>query len=168
MKDGKIASSSDTAIVIWDNNTYQSITTIKMHHSECNVSIIEINNFIVSAADNKLRIRDKSTYKCIKTIQKFKNYSSRKFSKLDDSTVIIGGGNGVIYFVDIKTYQVNRFQDKSLREICCLYVNGNGLVFIGNKKGEILCYDSSSNKIIFKNKFHNEPILCLIGTEDNK
>ena len=171
MKDGKICSCSyDKTIRIWDN--YECIQTLKAHTYRV-VSIIEMNNFIISSSyssdngDGELRIWDESTYQSIAAIQDVHCYYSNGLSKLNDNTVIVGGIN-VITLVDIKTYQISQFQDQSLGLIKCLYVNGNGLVFIGNDEGEMLCYDSSSNQIIFKSKFHEDGINCMIQSEDNQ
>ena len=174
LKDGKICSCSlDKKIRIWDSIdcNYECIQTLK-GHTKGITSIIEINNFIFSASfynkdNNELKIWDESTYESIATIKGFQCCSLNALSKLNDNTLILGG-NDVIYLVDIKTYQINKFQHRSLGKIECLYVNGNGLLFIGNSDGKILCYDSSSNQIIFKNKFHNDWIYCIIETEDNK
>ena len=162
LKDGRISSCSDNEIRI--RNDYRCIKTLKVYSL---ISIIEMNNFIISSHGPLLRIWDESTYECIQTIKSVKCLSENGLAKLNDNTVIVGG-DSVIYLVDIKTYQINQFQDKSLGNIWCLYANGDGLVLIGNREGEILCYDSSSNQIIFKNKFHNEGIECIIGIEDNK
>ena len=77
---------------------------------------------------------------------------------LNDSTLLLGDGSigRIMYFIDIETSEVNAFKDESLGSILCLTAYGNGLVLIGNEPGEILCYHSLSNKIIFKQKFHNK------------
>ena len=165
LKDGRISSCSDDGtIIIWDN--YQYIQTLQVYNYVD--SIIEMNNFIISASeDGTLKIWDESTYQCILTIDDIKCNSNNSLLKLNDNTLIVGGDD-VIYFVDIKTYKIKKFKDESLGYIKCLYVNGNGLLFIGNEEGEMVCYDSSSNQIIFKNKFHNNTIYCIIETEDNQ
>ena len=113
-------------------------------------------------------IWDESTNKCIKNIKDVRCCpSSNMLSKLNDNTVLVGGEN-VIYLVDIQTYKINLFQDLSLGYIHCLNVIRNGLVLFGNDEGEICCYDSSSNKIIFKKIFHDGDIFCIIQTQDDK
>ena len=57
-----------------------------------------------------------------------------------------------------------------LRKSCILNdknnINKNKLFLNGNGKGEICCFDISSNKIIFRNKLHNSAVTCLIESED--
>ena len=130
------------------------------------ISIIEINNFIVAASHyNTLIIWDEKTYECIETI-KCAQWNSRGLWKLNDNTLVVGGFK-VIKFIDIKTYQTSIFKDESIGVVRCLYVDRNELIFIGNEDGEILCYDTSFNQIVFKSKFHNKRINCIIETEDN-
>ena len=113
MEDGKICScSDDTTIKVWDN--YKCIQTLKGHNWVVN-SIIEMNNCIISASydDSEMKIWDESTYQCILSIQDAFCNSSNGLSKLDDNTLILGGIDK-LYFVDIETYEINKFQDKSL------------------------------------------------------
>ena len=114
-----------------------------------------------------LRIWDQSTYQCITFINDIKCYSRNGLSTLNDNTLVIGGEE-IIYLVDIQTFKRNNFEDKVLHCIECLIVLRNRLVLIGNRKFEILCYDSISNTIIFRKKFHIAFVYCLIGSEDNK
>ena len=97
----------------------------------------------------------------IRVICDVRCYSEEGLSKLNDNTLVVAGEN-VLYFVDIETSKVNKFEDQSLGEVLCLNVLKNGLILLGNNKREIICYDSSSNKIILKREFHNRQICCLI------
>ena len=87
---------------------------------------------------------DQSTYKCVKTIKNVECNSKNGISKLDDNTLVIGS-DFALYFVDIETYQIVRFENHSLGYVECLCEIGNKLMLIGNKEGKILCYDYNSN-----------------------
>ena len=120
----------------------------------------------ITCSDNTtIKIWDNYNYECIQTIQDAFCNSSNGLLKLNSNTFILGG-NGVIKMFDIETYQINQFKDESLEGIYCLYANES--IFIGNDEGEIMCCNLSSNQIIFKSKFHNDRICCIIKDEDNK
>ena len=178
LKDGRICSSSlSDKIRIWEN--YRNNKILCADATATVKSILEVNNFIISFSElhlpdnffmdiGEVKIWDELTYQAVATIKDVDGGNSNSsLSKLNENTLILGG-NYVIYFFDMKTYQINKFENKSLGRINSLYANRNGLVIIKNNKGKILCYDSSSNQIIFKKKcFPNEYIFCILATDDN-
>ena len=167
LEDGRISSCSyDKTIKIWDNNTYQCIATIKLHTHDI-TSIIEMNDSIISVSYNNILRWNKSSYECIQVIQNAFCSCSNGLEKLNNHTLLLGG-NCVLFVVDIESSEVKEMQDSRLGYIKCFRVIRNDLVLSGNDKGEICCYNPSSNQIISKSKFHNDEITCLIESEDNK
>ena len=143
LEDGRICScSADKTIIIWDNNTYQSITTIKAH-TDVITNIIQMNDCIISVSrrdDKTLRRWNKSTFECIQIIQNVECEWSNGLEKLNNHTLLIGGP-WALYVVDIESSKVKKLEKKergfSLGTIYCFIVIRNDLVLFGTHKGAI-------------------------------
>ena len=152
-----------------NNNSYNYMMTEGKYVNKV-ISILEINNYIVSAfsgEDNNLKIWDKSTYELVKTVL---NISCRKqdaLVKISDDKIIIGG-DGVLYTVNILTFESKSFESKELRYIDSICVLRDSKVLLGNGEGMIICLDNDSNKIIFKTLAHSGGVSCLIENKYNK
>lgn len=167
LEDGKLCScSSDQTIKIWDNN-YQLITTL-IGHGDFVSAVIEMNGIIVSASfDNTLRFWEKETYECIKVLKDFFIYSSSSLAKIQDNTLLVGG-RLVLYVISIETYEIIEVKNNLFGSINCLNVSSNGIVLVGNDAGDIISYNSFSNQLISKQKFHNDLVSNIVQIDDNK
>lgn len=167
LEEGRLCScSEDTTIKIWDKE-YKCIETLVGHNNNVK-SIIQINNNIISADDDGIvNIWNKNTHWCIKVIQNIYCHSENGISKLANNTVILGG-NKILYILDTLSYNYTQFKNNELGEIysICLFKDDKAL--LGNQQGQIICFDSTSNHIIFIQEMHKSIVTCIIKTEDNK
>ena len=126
-----------------------------------------MNNFIISLSnDQTLRVWDQSTYELIKII--YIDECSSRNALAEVNKIVLLGGENKIYSVDIESSEVNEIENKSLGRVLCLKTLSTGLVVIGNDKGEILCYHSSSKQFIFKRRFHRMGIFFIIETKTDE
>lgn len=170
LEDGKICSCSfDYSLKIWDNkNNYQCIQTLAEHCSAV-LSVLEMNEYIISAGeydDNSVIIWNKSTYESPEVIEGVYCCSNNGLAKLKDNKVIVGGYNQ-IFIVDALSSQYQTF-DEEIESIWCLYVMENGKVLLGNETGNIICFDTLSEQIVFTKKVHDGGITCLIDSKEKK
>ena len=167
LEDGRLSSCSvDNTIIIWDEK-YKPIRTLK-GHTDSVMSIIEMNHYIISSTYyDGVRIWNKHTYKCIKTIPHLYCENNNGLSKLGENTIIIGGSNE-LFVLDILSFQSKSFWDLTLGYIWSILVLREDQILLGNVKGEIVCYDSLSNQIIFTQSLHTNYVTCIIETEDKK
>ena len=169
LENGKLCSSSlDTTIKLWDNNTFQCIISIKAYDHSV-VGIIEMNDFIVSACnlESLLKIWNKSTLELVKYIADVPCNSLNGMEKLNSNTLLVGG-HDTLSVVDMRSFKANKIKDETSESVDCLRVIKNDVVLFGTGKGEICYYNPLSNQIIYREKFHNDYIVSLIGTEDDK
>lgn len=190
LEDGRLLTCAlDNTLKIWDKDKdsyYKCAETLTGHN--CNVrSVVEMKDCFVSTGNNELRIWSKSTYECLYDTENihFKRLEAdytrprifvetqkemspnNSLSRLDDDTAVLGV-NELLYFVDTKNYKISRFEDENLRNIRSIYVNKDKLIFIGNDKGKILCFDPLINMITFKIQVHYGWVSCIIEIEDNQ
>lgn len=183
LEDGKLCScSSDKTVMIWDNNNnYQCAATLNGHNDFVK-SIIEINNYIVSSSpsatiedediekdsdDNSLCIWNKSTYEQVKGIKEIFCNSEKGLAKLNNDTIILGGTNE-IYILEILSFKYKSFKDSQLGYIESILVLKEDQLLIGNKNGWIYFFNPLSNQVIFTQRLHREPVLCIIKGKDDK
>ena len=164
LEDGKIASGSGNTIKIWDNNSdYQNVKTLR--GNETIFCLFEIDDYIASGGrDDSVKIWNKYSYESIQTLQGTYCLGRNGFAKLNNNSLIAGGKNE-IFIIDISSFQVQSFKSKALGEIWSIFVLRNGVALIGNWKGTIHCFDSSSGQITFTRNLHESGISYLIKNE---
>ena len=108
---------------------------------------------------------DKSPYQCSTVVDSI--YCFSKEEKLKENTKILGGINELFIF-DVLCFQSRSFKNEALGEIFCICVLKNDKVLLGNKKGNIICFDSSFYQIIFTQKVRDDEVTCVIESKDNK
>ena len=172
LEDGRLSSCSwDKTIRIWDEN-YQPIQTLT-EHTHWVAGVIEMNDYIISSTskydDDGVRIWNKHTYECIKTIPHLYSCGRNGLSKLGENRIILGGWNK-LFVLDILSFQSKSFQDQTLGYIESILVLREDEILLGNDKGEIVCYDSLSNQIIFTQSIFDKDdiVWCIIESEDKK
>lgn len=172
LEDGNLSScSGDWTIKIWDKN-YKCIKTLTGHRDTVS-SIIEVNNYIVSATesfgcDENLILWDKSTYQCITTLKGVHCNNSESLAKLKEDKVILGSDE-ILFIVDILSFQCRTFEDERLGFIFCVCPLGSKKVLVGDENGMICCFDESSDQIIFtqQNKY-NRITVCIVESKEKK
>lgn len=167
LEDGKLCSSSDDLTVkIWEKDSYNCIKTLEGHTYYVR-SLIEMNKYVISTGFYSVRIWDKSTYECVQTLQDVYCCSRNGVSKLKDNAIIIGVTEQ-LFILDVSTFQSRSFQDTKLGNIKSICVLKEDKILIGNETGDLICFDSLSNQIIFTQKIHDDEVSCIIKAEDEK
>ena len=165
LEDGRVCSLAKQ-IRIWDNNTCQSIANI-IPNTDLFLSIIELNNYIISVSNFKVRKFSTITYECIQTIQGIRCCCCTSLEKLNNNTLLVGTYN-LIFVVDMKSSKIKKLEDDRIECVVVFCVIRNDLVLFGSSKGEICEYNPLSNRIMSKYKFHRETVMCLIHLRNNR
>ena len=166
LEDGRLCSySADKSIRIWDKN-YKCIQTLTGFNNSP-TSVIEINDYLIAAADTSLKIWNKNTFEPIQTIQDIRCWNSNSLSKLKENTIIVGDKED-LSVVDVLSFEYKLFKNKRLRCILSILVLREGQVLLGNERGEIIRFDPLSSQIIFIQNLNEGAVLCIIKNEDNQ
>ena len=170
LEDGRLCSCSrDKTIKIWDQK-YQCVQTLSGNIGEIKC-VIEMNDYIVSATDDyrkNVKIWNKNSFQPVRTMQDIYCKWTNSLSKLNENSIILGGTNE-LFILDVSSFQTKTFQNESLAAIYSVCVLREDRILLGNSFGEIFCYDSLSNKILFCQKVHNGGgVICMIKSKDDK
>ena len=169
LEDGRLFTCSyDETIKVWDDK-YQCIMTLQRNSQDIK-SIIEIKDYIISVSDEYHKtamVWNKSTYKFLKKVENVYCSWLNGLAKIKENAIIIGGENE-IFILDILSFQSKSLKNNQFGKIFSICVLKEDQVLIGNAQGNLFCFDSLYNKIIFTQQLYKDAVSCIIKNEDNQ